>query len=164
MMAPRIARRRGSSNQAGFALVELLIVVLFLAILARVAIPGYQSLLLQERAAQALGDIKAVRLAAFSYNVQTEKWPADARKGVLPPELRPYLPEGFSFQREGYFLDWENWTLPDGKPKHEGTAVLLGVSVATEDAALGQALVNLVGEAIARFTISDHYTFILAER
>lgn len=162
MRRPRTPGRRGSSSRAGFALVELMIVVMLIAILARIALPAYQGLVLQARAAQALGDINAVRLAAFSYNVETGRWPPDVNRGIVPPELEPYLNDGFSFDREGYRLDWDNWMLPDGTPRHSDTNVLLGISVATQDAALGQALLNLVGDAIARYTISEHYTFILA--
>lgn len=139
-----------------------MIVVTIVGILARIALPGYHSLMLRARAAQALGDINAIRVAAFSYNVETGQWPADVARGIVPPELEPYLGEGFSFAREGYLLDWDNWILPDGTPLYPDTDVLLGVSIATGDAALGHALVDLVGESVARFTISEHYTFILA--
>lgn len=142
---------------------ELMIVLLIIGILARVALPAYQGVVLRARAAQAVGAINVVRLAAFTYNASTGQWPADVNRGVVPPELRPYLGDDFSFHRDGYVLDWDNWMLPDGTPSQSGTnSVLLGISLVTDNAALGQALLDLVGESTARFTIEDHYTFIIA--
>lgn len=150
-------------RRAGFGLVELMMVVMIVGILARIAMPSYQTLMLRERAAEAVGDINAIRVAALSYNARTGQWPADVNPGILPSELGPYLGEQFSFVRTGYSLDWDHWRLPDGSPGRPGVDVLLGVSIATEDAALGEALVDLVGESTARFTIAEHYTFIIME-
>lgn len=141
---------------------ELLIVLMIVAILARMSLPVYHKLVLQARAGDAAGEIDAVRLAAFSYNEETGLWPRDVSGGVVPPELVPYLDEGFSFEREGYRFDWDNWTLPDGAPKHSEIEVLLGISMATYDAALGQAVLELVDETVTRFTVAEHYTFIVA--
>lgn len=157
------SRAAASTRRPGFGLLELMIVVLVVGIMARIALPAYQSLVLRARAAEALGDIRAIRLAAFTYNSSTGRWPADVNRGVVPPELSPYLGEEYSFVRSDYDLDWDNWALPDGTPGKAETDVLLGVSVATVNASLGEALVSLVGESTARFTIAEHYTFIILE-
>lgn len=136
-------------------------VVLVIGILARMALPAYQSLLLKARAAEALGDINAVRVAAFSYNTETNRWPPDVNRGTVPPELVPYLPDGFTFDREHYRLDWDNWSLPDGTPRYPDIGVLIGVSMTTDNEALGQALLDLVGENAATYSIGEHYTFII---
>lgn len=154
-------RRRGSAS-GGFGLVELLIVVLFIGILVRFALPVYHGLALQARAERALEAVDELRLAAFSYNADTGRWPADVSGGVLPPELEPYLDEGFSLEREDFTLDWDHWTLPEGAPGNPEVTLLLGITVATGDRAVGQALVERVGDAIARFTLDGRYTFILA--
>lgn len=150
------------ANRPGFGLVELMIVVMIIGILARISLPAYHNLILHARATQLVGEIHAIRVAVYSYNVETNRWPEDTQAGVVPPELEPYLGDGYSFVRDGYTLDWDNWILPDGTPKHPDTGTLLGISVSTSNTALGQALLELVGDAVARYTLNDHYTFILA--
>ena len=148
------------TTRAGFSLIEITVVVLFLGILVRIAAPSYLELVYRARAAAALGDLTAVRHAVFEYNLDTNRWPADVYPGIVPPELEPYLGEGFTFHRDHYQLDWENWLLPDGTPKHDN-GVLLGVSI-VGDEKLGEALVTVVGYERARYTLGDNYTFIIA--
>lgn len=135
--------------------------IVVIAILASIAIPSYQGLTNRARAARALGDINAIKVAAFTYLAESGHWPADVDRGVMPPELEPYLGSGFSFEREHYLLDWDNWLAPGGGSTEEGTGVLVGISIVTDEEHLGQALVDLVGEGAAAVTIDDHYTFIL---
>ena len=149
-------------ERQGFTLVELLVVILLLGILVRLAIPAYQSVTLRARAAAALSEIKTVQLAAYSYNIDTGKWPADVYPGIIPPELEPYLDDPGAFRGDGYQLDWENWVLPDGSPMHPQTGVLLGISIVTESDRLGQALVDLVGSGAAKYTLGENYTFVIA--
>ncbi|HUG39189.1 MAG TPA: prepilin-type N-terminal cleavage/methylation domain-containing protein [Longimicrobiales bacterium] len=146
----------------GLSLVELLVVVLIIASIAGVVIPSYQRIVVKARAAEALSQIHAVRLAAYAYNTDTNGWPPDYAPGERPVELEPYLGPGYPFGGDGYLLDWENWVLADGTPKHPETGVLLGISMTTTNAALGQALVDLLGESTAHYTLGYNYTFVLA--
>ena len=150
------------TQREGFSLAELMIVILIIGILARIVMPTYQDLVYRARAAQALGDLNAIRVAAYAYNTETNEWPPDVNRGTIPPELEPYLRADFSFTREHYQIDWDNWMMPDGSPKHSSTDVLIGVSITTQDDRLGQALINLVGENTVQYTINEHYTFIIA--
>lgn len=150
-----------TAGRGGFSLVELLIVLLMVGILAQISIPSYQRHIRMARAAAAVSDVQTVRLAAYAYNSDTHAWPADVNRGVVPPELSPYLQPGFTFQREHYLLDWDHWVLPDGSPQRSETGVLVGVSITTDDARFGAAFLDLLGDATARATISEHYTFVV---
>ena len=148
-------------ERRGFTLVEMMSVVLIAGTLARVGVPNYQEVHLKARAAEIAGEIRAVEVAALNYNAATNLWPEDAPPGEVPPELRPYLPAGFSFERNGYALEWENWRLADGLPRYPETKVLLGVSVSSEQRVLLDALVDLTSGSRAHFTLGDTYTFVL---
>lgn len=151
-----------TARRSGFTLVELLIVILLIGIVARIAIPAYQRVVLRARAAEALSNMQSVRIAAYAYNADTNEWPPDNAPGIRPPELEPYLGTQFPFETDTYQLDWENWVMPDGTPKHPDTGVLLGVSITTTNAALGQAVVDLAGAGTAHYTLGNNYTFVIA--
>ena len=105
-------RRRGT---AGFTLLEPTIVVTVMAIVTAVAIPTCVEMIRDTRAAEAIGDLYAVRAAAYLYFGDHQSWPAETPTGNIPPELVPYLPHGFSFRRETYTLDWDNWGTGRGR-------------------------------------------------
>lgn len=149
------------TTRAGITLVELLVVLLLVAILARFAIPSYRKYVYIGRAAGVVAEVHTVRVAAHSYHADTGRWPPDVKRGVVPPELQPYLGDGFTFTRPDYLLDWEHWIFPDGTPSRPSTKTIVGVSLTTSDKVLGRAFVDLVGESVARATITDHYTFVL---
>ncbi len=151
-----------AKRRKGYTLVELMVAAIMVGILARIAMPLYQNMTYRARAAATLGDLNAIRVAAYAYNTDTNRWPADAQPGEVPPELVPYLDDGFTFTRSHYQLDWENWVLPDGTPQHPDTNVLLGISIVTSDARLGHALEEVVPGNGVRFTLGSSYTFIIA--
>ena len=71
------------------------------------------------------------------------------------------LPGGFSFERERYQLDWENWILPSGMPGYPSVRGLIGISITTSNRALGVALMDLIPNN-AKFELGETYTFIFA--
>ena len=80
---------------------------------------------------------------------------------MVPPELQDKLPEGFSFERNRYQLDWENWVLPEGMPGDPTVRGLIGISVTTSDRSLGLALLDVI-PLNSKFSLGETYTFIFA--
>lgn len=145
----------------GFTLIELTIALFIVATLAALALPTYRNMVVKARAAKVAGDFNTVRVAAFNYYTEHDEWPADNYPGIVPPELVPYLPSDFTFNHDGYQLDWENWVLPDGTPMHPETHVLLGISVVTNDGLLAAAVVKLLGSGMTHYTLDNNYTFVI---
>jgi hypothetical protein len=142
-------------------MVEMLTVAVVMGTLVRIAVPNFHEILLKARAAEVMGDFDVVRVAVLNYHADHLQWPTDAYTGQVPVGLEEYLPEGFRFFRMGYDLDWENWVLPNGLPRAPGTQALLGISIVTDDRELGQAMVDLLGGAMAHYTLGGSYTFVV---
>lgn len=160
-------RRRGTETRAdpllrrrGFSLVELLTALLVTSVLARVGVPNYQNVQLRARAAEVAGDFEAVRHAAFLHLSEHYGWPAEEPPGVTPDGLVPYLPDGFTFEKERYQLDWEHWTLPDGLPGRPESGTLIGVTLTTGDATLARAVADLLGNT-PHYSVGGTYTFVI---
>jgi hypothetical protein len=129
--------------------------------MGRVAVPNVHELVLQARAQEVAGNLEIIHLAAVNYRQDKGAWPSDAYTGQVPTGLQPYLPDGFSFDGEGYRLDWENWLLPDGLPDDPDLGEILAISVVTDEPALGQAVTDLLGGALNHYVLDDRYTFVL---
>jgi len=129
-------------SRRGFTFIELLMVIIVLGLLCSLAVLKYIDLRNRALAAQASADLETVRLAAYSAWYETGSWPGDVGPGVLPVELVPYLPKGFSFERNEYTLDWENFAPPGG-----GTSagMQLGVVLSAANARMSNALVQTLG-------------------
>jgi prepilin-type N-terminal cleavage/methylation domain-containing protein len=152
------AHRRG-----GFTLVEIAIVLAIVSILVRLAIPEVDEALTRARAAAAVGDVEVVRTAAAAYYARSNQWPEEAPAGIVPTGLEQDLPEGFSFDRGDYTLDWDRWTLPGEVPDSGAAAApktLLGISIATDDELLGNAVAGLMGPR-GWYTLGNSATFLV---
>lgn len=150
------------TNVRGFALVEMMTVLLVAGSLTRIAAPNVEVLLHRARAADILGDVRVLELAAFEHYSSTRSWPRAAGTGVVPPELTDDLPEGFDFRSDHHALTWQRWELRDGLPGHPGTGLLAGVTVNIPDEEVGAALLEMVDPARVHLTVGNHHTFILA--
>jgi len=150
-----------AGERRGFTMVEVLTVAVVMGTLVRIAVPNFHEILLKARATEVLGDFETVRVAVINYQADNHQWPEDGYTGQIPSGLEEYLPANFDFDGPGYRLDWENWVLPSGLPKSPDTGVLLGISVVTEDRELGQAVLDLLGSAMAHYALGDTYTFVV---
>ena len=148
-------------DRRGLTLIEVLSVMLIISVLARIVVPQVQEIRVRAQAVKALGDFRVIENAAEAYQVDNNRPHPDADTGVVPPGLASYLQDGFVFDKPAYQLDWENWVLPSGLPKHPETRTLLGVSISIDDPLLGDAIVQLVGANRAHYTLGTKYTFIL---
>ena len=163
--ATRAARepRPGRSalhGRGGFTLAEVVVVLAVISIVVRIALPNVQEALARARASAALGDVEVVRTAAAAFYARANGWPEDAPPGVVPEGLEEDLPAGFSFDRGTYRIDWERWSVPDGLPGGSGSTTLLGISIATDDPLLGNAVAALIG-ARGWYTIGNNATFLV---
>jgi type II secretory pathway pseudopilin PulG len=151
----------GRSKRRGSTLIEVVTVMLLISILTRIDVPQMQSILTRARATEIRASFSVVEEAATRLSVENNPWPQDAEAGVVPPELQDALPAGFSFDRERYQLDWENWSPPQGMPGDPTVRGLIGISVTTSDRSLGLALLDVI-PLNAKFSLGETYTFIFA--
>lgn len=91
----------------GFVPIELLLVLALLGLLAQVGLPFATSLRRDARFATAIVDLQTLRGALASEYAATGALPApEPLVAEVPQALRPYLPRGFSFRRDGYTIYW----------------------------------------------------------
>ena len=155
-----MTERTRAARRGGFTLVELLVVVAIVGILTGLAIPNLRTVVVRARAADVAADLDVVRVAVLQYNADAHVWPAESGAGETPAELVDYLPAGFTFQGDGYQLDFERWSLPGGLPGDPSTRTLIGVSVITDGADLGNAVAQLLGGSIL-FSAGNTHTVLI---
>ena len=160
---PAAADRRPDARRGGFSLIELLMAVTIVGLLAGMAIPNLRSMTWRARATEVAADLEVVRVATLSYNGDVFQWPAEVSSGTVPSELsagaEPYLPAGFSFQGNGYELDYD-YLSPVVIPGEPGTNQLIAVAVEAETDELSNAVLQLLGGSIV-FSLGRRHTVII---
>ena len=137
-------------DRSGVTLIELLTVMLIISILAAIAMPQVRGVIVRARAADAISDMRLVRLAAFNFQSDQQVWPAETAAGVVPPGLEAYLPEGFELVQDDFTLDFENWG---------GSPFLVGVTMITSDTILGRTALEML--ASPKWNSADKYTWVI---
>lgn len=160
IMNDRDRATRRNDSRAGFTLVELMVAAAIVGILAGLAIPNLGTMILRARAAEVAGDLEVVRVAALQYNADHHTWPSETALGNVPAGLEEYLPENFSFQGNGYQIDYENWDLPSGFPGDPNARRLVGVSVNTDEETLSNAIVEFIPGAVV-FSVGTTHTILI---
>lgn len=147
-------------RRGGFSLIELLTTMSIVAILAAIALPNLRNAVVQARAVEVASDFEVVRVATVSFNADMHAWPSDATLGAVPAELTGYLPEGFSFQGDGYELKFENYSLPGGLPGDPSTRQLIAVSATADEDRLSNAIVSLLRSSLV-FSVGRTHTVMI---
>ena len=158
--ASPVAPHRRRSREAGFSLLELLIVCSVIGIIANIAIPELYAALYRAKAARIIEDYNTLRTVVHQYNADTGFYPPDTGPGVEPPEITSYLQGRILWTHEDYQYDWELWVDGAGNPTQPSTGVIVGFSIATSDPALSAA-VHQMYKGIILDTIPNHTTFVI---
>ena len=152
--------RRRRSGEAGYTLIELLIVCCVIGIIANIAIPGLHAALYRAKAARIIEDYNTIRLAVHQHYADNNFYPVEEGPGVEPPELTSYLQGRLLWTHADYQYDWELWVDNSGNPTQPATGVIVGFSISTTDPALAAALHNMY-KGIILDTIPNHTTFVI---
>jgi prepilin-type N-terminal cleavage/methylation domain-containing protein len=148
------ATPRSRRGVCGFTLIELLTVMVVISILAGIALPRLRGAIVKAEAADVLGDMNVIKVAVVTYQSDHNRWPSERSSGQVPPELVEYLPGGFSFQKDKYVLDYDNWA------GVTGSAFNIGITFITDNQELGLAVIKLVGSNIWPGGVTK-YTWII---
>lgn len=151
-------------NRRGFSIPELLVVLTILGIVVRLGFPRYSELRRQAEARAIIGDVQAVRVAAYNYNTERQTWPAEAAAGSVPQELVSLLPAGFPFQRAHYTMDWQVWPGAGGGANSGAVsgAPVIALSVDTPDTLLTSAMRAAAKLGVPYMISGSQTTFLLA--
>ena len=84
-MARNLIASRSRAAQAGFSLVELMVVVLIISLLAAVAVPAFARIQRKAKTAALVNDLRVFAAAFDAYAQETGAWPPEAAVSVLPP-------------------------------------------------------------------------------
>ncbi|HET7422815.1 MAG TPA: type II secretion system protein [Gemmatimonadales bacterium] len=145
-------------GRRGFTFIELLVVCAVIGILSGLAVLKYIDLRYRAMSAQVVGDLEAIRLAAYTGYYETGHWAPDAGPGLMPAQLVPYMSTSFSFSKPEYTLDWENFVPPGGGPSG---GMQVGVVVDASNARLARSLRLHMGTRAPFFITGSTITYVL---
>lgn len=148
------------SRQAGYTLLELLIVCAVIGIVANIAIPGLYTALYRAKASRIIEDYNTVRTMVHQHYADHSAYPAELGPGVEPPELTSYLQNRIQWNHADYQYDWELWIDGSGNPTEPSTGVLVGFSIVTTDPELANMLKKIY-KGVILDTIANHTTFVI---
>jgi hypothetical protein len=114
---------------------------------------------LRDTAAAIIGDIHAIRVAAFTHKTEKGSFPPDAKTGQLPAELVKNLPEGFAFDRPDFDYEWHAWSVTKA---NGDTDTLVGITVLVSDTRLATRLVLNAGAGYLPIVTPTHVTFLVS--
>ncbi len=105
-------------------------------------------------------DLERFTLIIGLYYAEQNAWPAEVASGIVPPELSDILPDGFSFQGDGYELDYENLSLPMGLPGNPDATQLIGMAVTADTDELSDLIAESWPSRIV-YTVGRKHTVVI---
>lgn len=141
-----------------FSIIELLMTMLIIGLLTRIAVPRYSEMKRRAIAAAIMGDVHAIRIAAFTYYTENSTFPPDAAAGLLPPQLVDNLPAGFTFDRTDFDYDWHTWSATNSSGN---TETFVGITVLVTDPRLAAQLVLGAGSGYIPIVTPTQVTFLV---
>jgi prepilin-type N-terminal cleavage/methylation domain-containing protein len=158
VQSPEMQERR--KRQAGYSILELLIVCAIIGIIANIGIPGLYQSLYRAKASKIIEDYNAIRTMVHQHYADHSFYPPELGPGLEPPELGPYLEGRIAWVHEDYSYDWELWVDGNGDPTEPSTGVLVGFSIVTNDPELAW-YVKKIYKGVIIDTIPNHTTFVI---
>lgn len=102
---PFLCYRGEKLPQAGFTLIELMIVVAIIFTLSGIAVPGYHEYVNRTRIARAIQDIHVIQNENIAYQIDRGRLPVDLSEinmdSRLDPWARPYQYTNFELANKG---------------------------------------------------------------
>ena len=144
----------------GFTFVELLISMIIVGCLSAIAVPKYIDLKRRANTTKVIGDFQAVRVAVMSFYADSSYFPGESGPGEIPANLTKYLPMNFTFQRQEWMLDYENWDL-GGSVGFSSSSALIGVTIICQDAVLAETTSRVLGN-VPQVSASPSITFMVS--
>lgn len=99
-LQPRPSARPRRSRQAGFTIIELLMVMVVIGLLAQIGTQRYGAYLVRVRVAKAIGDIKAIQTDIDSFEAENNRLPNNlaeiGRSTLVDPFGNTYVYEAFA--------------------------------------------------------------------
>ena len=97
-------------RNAGFTLVEMMIVVAIIALLAAVAVPSFLRARQRSHNAKFINGLRVASDAITLYAIENGRYPADVNRGVVPAGMASYLDQSFDWTAPtpiGGRWDWD---------------------------------------------------------
>jgi prepilin-type N-terminal cleavage/methylation domain-containing protein len=106
-------------RQAGFSLVEIMIVVVIISLLAMLALPAIQKVRRSAQTNRFVSDLRVFAQAFEGFSMQTGGWPASAGSGVIPTGMGPELRHDL----------WSTVNSLGGRWNWDNTATGIGIAI-----------------------------------
>lgn len=142
----------------------LVIALECVAIFANFAMPLLQQSQLRAQAAVIAREMGEVKNAAAQAYGGSGAWAKDQPEGIIPPELKPYLPAGFTFVHPHYRYDWNSWALGDHSILSPRPGALAGVTVDTDDPRLAAAVAARLPKGDLKLALEHRATLVLERK